>query len=98
TLVDQIISSHPLVKSAGETDILYKIVTSEFTSHYSYTIKELDKGKIQGIAEKYIEKLTAITGPAEFITDKSLMLHEHIGLLHLIFPASRIIFCKRDPV
>jgi len=105
TLCEQIISSHSKVSAAGELSDLIKISGLE-------NIIQTDKNKIddfeinlrkteflQNIRNEYLSVIKKFKGKDSiYVTDKLPHNFILIGLIKLIFPKAKIIYCKRDPM
>lgn len=94
TLVEQIVSSHPLVAAGGELNYLMDnagriLNPPEGAPHFAAAGE---------VAEGYLELLGEIGEGKPHVTDK--MPHNFIvlGLVHLMFPNACIIHCRRNPV
>lgn len=93
TLLDQIISSHPLVKSAGEP--VFWMKEADRLRNPTPTPSEAE---VQDIAKNYRASIEAVAGESQRITDKMPLNYSHIGLIHRIFPNAKIIHIRRDPL
>ena len=105
TLCEQIISSHSKVSAAGELSDLIKISGLE-------NIIQADKEKIdqfqininntkflQMIRNEYVAVIKKFKSKNSlYVTDKLPHNFVLIGLIKVIFPNARIIYCKRDPM
>jgi hypothetical protein len=94
TLVEQILSSHPLVVAGGELG---------FWSEHAQAV--LDGGAdalapetLQRLAGDYLAMLREISPDAARVTDKNPFNFRHLGLLRVLFPQAFIIHCRRHPV
>lgn len=94
TLLDQVISSHPAVKSAGEpvfwmreADRVRRLRDARLTSD-----------QMQDLATRYLQALEAVAGVSPCITDKMPLNYAHLGLIHQVFPKAKIIHLRRDPL
>lgn len=106
TLTEQIISSHPKVKGAGE--VVFWGYAPQAIPHalntelkYPECILQLTAEKAHEIAQKYEQLLYEIAGREiipTHITDKLPHNFIHLGLIALLFPKAPIIHCKRDPM
>jgi tetratricopeptide (TPR) repeat protein len=90
TLVEQIAASHPDVFGAGELSEIGKIANSLGELQYH-------AGPINAAAREHLERLRAMSPKALRVIDKMPENVVHLGLIALMFPRSRIIFCRRDP-
>ncbi len=94
TLLDQILSSHPEVKSAGEPVFWLREADKvrrlrDIRSQESYQ-KEL--------ANNYLQVLDSVDSSARHITDKMPLNYAHLGLIHQVFPNAKIIHLRRQPL
>jgi tetratricopeptide (TPR) repeat protein len=88
SLVEQIASSHPEVFGAGELRDIGAIATSK-------SLAEPDA--VKDAARGQLDRLRALGGPALRVIDKMPANVEHLGLIATLFPAARVILCRRDP-
>jgi tetratricopeptide (TPR) repeat protein len=95
SLAEQIISSHPSAKGAGELEFWANAV-----HEYEALIKEgsLDESRRKKLAEAYLRVLEAKSGDALRIVDKAPVNSDYLGLIHSVFPNARIIYMQRDPI
>ncbi len=105
TLCEQILSSHSNVVGAGE--LSYLAETSNINKIISPSSSEIDKFEVtmnneielEKTRSKYLAYLASHNkGGFQFICDKMPHNFILIGLIRLIFPESKIIYCKRDPI
>jgi tetratricopeptide (TPR) repeat protein len=92
TLLDQVISSHPEVKSAGEpvfwmreSDRIRRLNDAELTSE-----------QVQELAQNYLADIKLIAGESHYITDKMPLNYRHLGLMHQVFPNAKFIHLRRN--
>jgi tetratricopeptide (TPR) repeat protein len=95
TLLDQILSSHPSVKSAGEQPFWQvssgRVNRRWLTSGGNATdIKELEMD--------YLAALRDAAGSSERVTDKMPTNFAHIGLMSIVFPRAKFIHIRRNPL
>jgi pentatricopeptide repeat protein len=93
TLLDQTVSSHPSVKSAGEL----RFWTQE-TLELAYRDQPPSCAEMKIIAERYLQGLEALHGGAERITDKMPLNFAYLGFVHQAMPNARFIHIRRHPV
>jgi len=96
TLLDQILSRHPSVASAGElnywTGARPGALLKEFLNGH------IDQAHAEDVCREY-RLLLKRAGPAKKrIIDKMPMNFLGIGLIHLLFPKAKIVHCRRHPV
>ena len=89
TLLDQIVSSHREVASAGEL---------------RFWITEADRqvrGENRGprtIAKEYLQLLQEAGGKARHETDKMPLNYAYLGLIHSVLPNAKILHIRRNPL
>ena len=105
TLCEQILSSHSRVDGAGE--LSYLAETSNINKIISPTDDELNKFEetvnskkdLLQTREKYLDYLKSHgKDDVQYICDKMPHNFILIGLIKLIFPEAKIIYCKRNPI
>ncbi len=96
TLIEQILSSHPDVFGAGETEAFPEAVTAA-----GETLEDpgsLDFGHgLASLGRSYLLQLEKIAPSAARIVDKLPGNFLHVGLIRLALPNARIIHVRRDP-
>jgi tetratricopeptide (TPR) repeat protein len=90
SLVEQIASSHPDVFGAGELRDIDNIAAALRCTEYR-------PDSIKVAARKQLDRLRVLGGSALRVIDKMPHNVEHIGLIATLFPAARVILCRRDP-
>ncbi len=97
SLVEQILASHPAVFGAGELpDILD--LSRELPLAYPHEVGGLTPAQLDDIAARQVGRLTALAGAAERVVDKQPANALRLGLIAQVFPAARVIYCRRDPL
>ena len=94
TLVEQILSSHPLVGAGGEQRFWQARWGDAFPSGDG----KLEPERLNALGEAYLGVLGQIETGKPRITDKLPGNYTRLGLLHLAFPNARIIHTRRHPV
>jgi tetratricopeptide (TPR) repeat protein len=104
SLAEQILATHPDVFGAGELDFFYRVfngmlgMLSVTEKEYPECLNSLSVDEADGMAQIYLQPLTALSPRAVRITDKMPLNFMHLGLIAILFPEARIIHCKRDPM
>ena len=104
TLCEQILSSHSQVTGAGELDFLTEITSTRLIQPTNEQIKNFEvflksKNSLKSARDKYLEKLAKRDkNNSLYICDKMPHNFLFIGLIKLILPEAKIIYCKRDPM
>lgn len=95
TLIEQIISSHPLAAGAGELSFW-----GEYFNKYreQLFLGDISSQMITDIEKACVENLRQFDDKAERITDKMPGNYAYLGLIHAVFPRARIIHARRHPV
>ena len=100
TLVEQILGSHPLVQTAGETTALLETVArtnGPGGEVWPEWVGFLQAGDCAGIGQAYMSRLPAPEPGKACITDKRLENFEHAGLISLVLEDAVMISCRRNP-
>jgi len=101
TLIEQIISSHPLVHGAGELDCLDGIVKKlkeRYKTAYPECLKSISLDDLRDQADYYLDYLRDLSGDSLRITDKMPQNFRHLGFISLLFRSHRVIHCRRNPL
>jgi tetratricopeptide (TPR) repeat protein len=95
SLAEQIISSHPSAKGAGELEFW-----TDAAHEYEAQIHEgpLDESRRKKLSEAYLRVLGTKAGDALRIVDKAPVNADYLGVIHSVFPNARIIYMQRDPI
>lgn len=104
SLCEQIMASHPQVFGAGELIKLREItaraealVMGRGGPDYPRCLADLRPGEIRQLADIYLEHVReAAGGPKARLVDKMPVNFRNIGLMSILFPNSRVVYCKRD--
>jgi len=95
TLLDQILSSHPQVKSAGEQPF-WQVSAGRVNQRW------MDSGgnsaDIRDLETRYLEVIHAATGGAPRVIDKMPTNFIHMGLMSVVFPNAKFIHIRRSPL
>ena len=94
TLVESILSSHPLVAAGGELPFWTNVVPMILGS----SPRAIDVKKAQESRDRYLALLRTISPQSQRVTDKQPYNFLHVGLLHLLYPYARFVHCRRHPV
>ena len=86
SLLEQILTMHSEISGAGELDDI-----NEFAN--TTNVNDIESLKLA--ARKYEDKLISIDPKTKFITDKMPHNVLHAGFITQLFPASKLIYCRR---
>ena len=104
TLCEQILSSHSKITGAGELDFLAEVSDTRLIQPTEEQVENLEKilrskKDLKSARTKYLEKLAQRDKKnSVYICDKMPHNFIFIGLIKLILPEAKIIYCKRDPI
>lgn len=103
SLVEQVIASHPDVEGAGELEAVSSLVkdVDGFSNKglaYPEVMSQLTSEQLDQLAEKYLQRLDKVSTCSVYVTDKMPHNFLHLGFIQMLFPNSRIIHCRRNPV
>jgi tetratricopeptide (TPR) repeat protein len=99
TLVEQIIASHSRAFGAGELDNLNDMTftLAREKPGYPACIGDLKPARLEQLSQAYLVSVQALAPHAVRIVDKMPDNILHLGLVALLFPKARVIYCQRDP-
>jgi tetratricopeptide (TPR) repeat protein len=100
TLVEQILASHSRVAAGGELSTLANIAgqLNQPGRSYPECMRDLDEATLTRCANRYLERLHAISSDTDKVTDKMPFNFLHVGLIATLFPDATIVHCRRDPL
>jgi hypothetical protein len=102
TLVEQIVSSHPLVHGAGELNCLMRIATQVARRGggevFPEGVARLSAADLADAASEYLRCSGHTEESEPFLTDKLPANFLLVGMIRLMFPNARVIHCQRDPI
>jgi len=58
----------------------------------------LSRARLRGLAEKCLVGMRTLALQAQRITDKMPSNFMVLGLIHMLYPCARIVYCRRDPL
>jgi predicted Zn-dependent protease len=106
TLLEQILSSHPLVEGTQELPDIVSIArelsgkkSRADTSEYPEILEELEAEQLRALGERYLAQ-TRIQRRTDrpFFIDKLPNNWAHVGMIHLILPNAKIVDARRHPL
>jgi tetratricopeptide (TPR) repeat protein len=95
SLTEQIVSSHPLAKGAGELDFWS---TAAQENEGSIRAAPLSESTRLRLAETYLRVLESSSADAFRVIDKAPVNSDYLGIIHSVFPNARMIYMQRDPI
>jgi len=106
TLVEQIVASHPKMHGAGELPCMRRImsqVSKEIGTPTAYPdcMASLDAASATALGQSYVDCLESFAPEASSalrISDKLPGNFLNLGLIALMLPRARIIYCRRNPL
>ncbi|MFT5132887.1 MAG: tetratricopeptide (TPR) repeat protein [Gammaproteobacteria bacterium] len=103
TLVEQILSSHPLVYGAGELvliESIEKVIANKINAGTPYPecMSSINSAAIDRYSGEYLSETKQFSEDETRITDKNPGNFHRIGLIKTLFPGARIIHCQRNPL
>lgn len=97
TLAEQILSGHSGVSAGGELDLIPAIV-QQYLQPYPESVAALDSAAVERLRKTYMAGLDRMNLRGRLVTDKRPDNFLHIGLIKKLFPESKIIYTRRNPL
>ena len=94
TLVEQMLSRHPALVSAGELDLIPALASS--IAGYPQAVAEADEATLSQWRRFYVDGIAPFATAGLGITDKRPDNFLHIGLIKTLFPGAKIVHTRRD--
>ncbi len=105
SLCEQILSTHSKVIGAGELSLLSdltkieKLIQTPPDKIKSFRENIRNKNFLQNVRDEYLNCIEELSeGKNQYVTDKLPHNFIFIGLIKLILPEAKIIYCKRSPL
>ena len=102
TLVERILSSHPLVEAGEELQFLrgptIKLLKEATGKPFPEGFQDLPAHHLQIIAREYTERTQRVFPDAAFITDKNPGNFFAIGLIKILMTNAKVLAIHRDPM
>ena len=106
TLIEQILASHSKVYGAGELVYLANILKFQsYNEENNAALKRvksikdwMTKENISKWGVEYLSKINDLSNTEKHVTDKLPHNFIRLGLIKILFPNSKIIYCKRDAI
>jgi tetratricopeptide (TPR) repeat protein len=96
SLIEQIAATHSRVSGAGELKDIGTIVETIQTHSRDRPAEQLNPDLARWLADGYVAKLQRLRSGKERVIDKMPDNILHLGVIAVLLPMSRIIFCRRD--
>jgi tetratricopeptide (TPR) repeat protein len=96
SLIEQILASHSQVFGGGERRDIFRVAEAVLAQNRDRPLAEWDMDLARKLADQHIANLQVLAGGALRATDKMPDNVLHLGSIAVLFPAARIIFCRRD--
>lgn len=101
TLIEQILSSHPDVRGAGELETLPALAQTIAAADgagrsYPACLAGLSALDVKCYAQQYLDRLGALDAQAARVVDKLPHNFLHLGLLATLLPQAQVIHTRRD--
>jgi hypothetical protein len=104
SMTERLISSHKKVFGAGETNIIRKLICRTLpvkmnsTDKFPECVIAVNDQTVLEIVYEYEKYLSSLAGGVsyDYIVDTMPSNHQFLGMIALMFPAAKIIFCRRN--
>lgn len=96
TLIEQILSSHPLVHGAGELPFLQSLVGAKHD--YPSFVAAMTPEDTHALGQAYLDRIAPLAQGKRHVVDKMPANFLYAGLIAAILPEAKIVHCRRDPV
>ncbi|MGH7744656.1 MAG: sulfotransferase family protein, partial [Candidatus Dormibacteria bacterium] len=103
TLTEQILASHSQVQGGGELTGIIRVAkelgkTWESRGNLAPGSDEMVAQDLRQAAARYTDMTSHLWRKRSRFTDKMPMNFLYIGVIHLLFPKARIVYCRRNPI
>jgi Flp pilus assembly protein TadD len=102
SLVEQMLGAHSRVLACGERTDLYQLPRrlsgGRAAQRWPGCLADMDSALLSRAAAEYLEGCPTAERTATRVTDKLPANFLNLGLVQLMFPSARVIYCRRDPM
>lgn len=103
TLVEQILDTHPDLTGLGEIGLMGRIVgriepLAGIPDQFPQSVARLSRDDVQALSRFACDEMAKLAPDAKFITEKTTSNFLCLGLVEMLFPEARVIWCLRDPL
>ncbi len=98
TLLEQMLSTHPAIFTGGEHTLL-RMATYRLKNFEPFELRDAygaNQNVFADCGRTYVERIKRRFGAHARITDKTLINHFFVGVLHMALPNAKIIWARRD--
>ncbi|TAJ94313.1 MAG: sulfotransferase family protein [Gammaproteobacteria bacterium] len=97
TLIEQVLAGHPEITPGGELDILPWLITQRL-SPFPEAATEVSSQSLTVMGSEYLAALHELFPGAHVVTDKRPDNFLFLGVIKAMFPQTRIIYTRRNPL
>ncbi len=102
SLIEQILGSHPGVEAGGERTDIYRmprrLAGGQAATRWPECLFDVTEETLERLAEDYLQAAPGWARAPARITDKLPANYLNLGLIQLLLPGARVIWCRRDPM
>jgi hypothetical protein len=104
SLVEQILASHAAIDGAGERDWVFRLWETVVqrsggpTTSLAECVDRLSLDDVNAMAGQYHQTIRQFSPYAARVIDKTPTNFMHLGLIAMMFPMARVLYCRRDPL
>ena len=102
SLVEQILSAHSRVRACGERTDLYalprRLSDGNPAERWPECLAEVNPGDLARAARDYLKPESSPSDDSLRVTDKLPANFLNLGLIALLFPRARVVYCRREPM
>jgi len=100
TLLEQLLTEHQDISSAGEAPYLSGEVAgflfSQSKLHYPYSMADITDTQLNTAAQIYLDKMSLHASNEGYVIDKLPANFQSIGLIYKLFPKAKVLHIKRN--
>lgn len=102
SLIEQILGSHPRVEAGGERTDIYRMPRGlsggQVAERWPECLLAVGVETLEELADAYLRSAPGWGRAPARITDKLPANYLNLGLIQLLLPGARVIWCRRDPM
>ncbi len=102
SMIEQILGQHTQVDPCGERRFIFrlpkKLSDGDAETHWPEILDDIDSETLRRLAGEYLETALINRDTCLRFTDKLPANFLNLGLIQLLFPRARVVYCRRDPL
>jgi len=102
SMIEQILGRHAGIVPCGERRFIFRLPRQlsggDAESRWPEVLDSIDATVLRDLADRYLDTAGENIGGCARFTDKLPANFLNLGLIQMLFPRARVVYCRRDPM